>query len=139
MGLERVEVADLDSRKGWFDEGTTVLPGFAICRIDSMAKQRHGQTLSKWLQSIVFRFQAQNRLYIFWVHRAYHPRIQESDLVCLPVDRVLALDLSKVNAISVLFSVLDQQVEAKERVFVRISWSVLTAIQSFLVGVRDSI
>ena len=113
-----------------------MLPRFAICRINSIAEQRHGQTISKWLQSIVFRIQAQNCLYILWVHRAYHPRIQEPDLVCLPVDRVLALDLSKVNAIGVFFGVLDQQVEAKERVFVGISWSILTAMLSFLIGIK---
>ena len=114
-----------------------MLPRFAICRIDSIAKQRHGQTISKRLQSIVFRIQAQHCLYIFWVHRAYHPRIEEPDLVCLPVDCVLALDLSKVNAIGMFFGVLDQQVEAKERVFVRISRGVLTAMLSFLIGIRD--
>ncbi len=107
MELKRAKIADLGSGEGRLDQRATMLPVFAIRRIDSTVEKRHGQALSERLQPKVFGIQAQHRLYVLGVHRAYHPRVQEPDLMRLPIDGVLALDLGKIDAFGMFFGVFD--------------------------------
>lgn len=108
------------------------MPELAVGSVDSTAKERLSKSLPQRLQTIVIGVMAKDRLHVFRVHSSNHALTEEGDLVCLTVDGKLSFDLFKICTSRVLLDVLDEKVETKERIFVRILDCFSAAKASFL-------